>query len=82
MKERGASKQEVEEALRSGFGWEPARFGRLQCGKDFEYGMAWRGSFYAMKQVHVIFSNEIDELVVVTVLVCYFNTEPRHENHL
>jgi hypothetical protein len=71
MHYRGATEQEVVEAIRTA-SWGPAERGRLECRKDFVYGQDWNGRFYATKQVRPILVEEADEIVVVTVYVYYF----------
>jgi hypothetical protein len=71
MHYRGATEQEVVEAIRTA-SWGPAERRRLECRKDFVYGQDWNGRFYATKQVRPIFVEEADEIVVVTVYVYYF----------
>ena len=51
--------------------WESASMGRLECRKDFSFGMEWNGKIYAVKQVRPIFVDERDEIVVVTVYTYY-----------
>jgi hypothetical protein len=74
MRYRGASEQEVVEAIRTA-PWGPAERGRLECRKDFAYGQDWNGRCYATKRVRPIFVEEADEIVVVTVDVYYFWAE-------
>jgi hypothetical protein len=71
MLDRGASKEEVEAAIRSG-SREPARKGRSMFRKNFAYNELWRGKHYAIKQVAPIVAEENDRFVVVTVFVYYF----------
>jgi Domain of unknown function (DUF4258) len=71
MDRRGFSLEEVEEAIRTA-PWTPAEFGRLECHKDFAFGLAWNGVVYGTKRVRPIFVEESDELVVVTVYTYYF----------
>jgi hypothetical protein len=71
MDTRGATKQEVVDAIRQAR-WEPAELRRLQCRKDFAFARDWNGTTYATKQVRPIFVEEADEIVVVTVYVYYF----------
>ena len=68
---RGTSTAEIETALREAE-WQPARHGRLECRKDFEFDSEWNGRHYTTKQVHPVFVDEPDEIVVVTVYVYYF----------
>jgi len=69
--ERGAAAQEVEKAIREGER-EPAKRGRTLYRYNFEFGGAWHGQRYAIKQVAAVVAEEPDELVVVTVYAFYF----------
>ncbi len=71
MEHRGATEQEVLEAIRTA-GWGPAERARLECQKDFPFGRQWNGKLYATKQVRAIFAEEAREILVVTVYVYYF----------
>ena len=71
MRYRGATEQEVEEAILSS-PWEPAELGRWQCLREFPYGREWNGRFCVTKQVRPIFVEEQDEIVVITVYVYYY----------
>jgi hypothetical protein len=68
---RGATEEEVKETIQTA-PWQPARQGRWECRKNFDYGRDWNGKFYTTKQVHPIFVEESDEMVVITVYVYYF----------
>jgi hypothetical protein len=57
MLDRGASKEEVEAAIRSGSS-EPARKRRLMFRKNFAYDELWRGKHYAIKQVAPIVAED------------------------
>ena len=46
--------------------------GRLECRKEFPFNAQWNRRWYATRQVRVIFVDEPDEIVVVTVYVYYF----------
>ena len=70
MRYRGATEQEVMDAIRTG-DWGRAEQGRLECRKDFDFGGDWNGRYYATKQVRPIFVEETVEIVVVTVYVYY-----------
>lgn len=52
--------------------WGPAELGRLECRKDYPFDAVWNGVQYSTKQVHPIFVDEPEEIVVVTVYVYYF----------
>jgi hypothetical protein len=69
---RGVTEDEIIDAIRLA-SWESASKGRLECRKDFTFGKVWNGKFYQIKQVRPIFVEEIDEIVVITVYVYYFN---------
>lgn len=73
MRLRGATEAEVIEAIRVGH-WKPAQRGKFQVYKAFAFGhpSPVNQKVYAFKTVHVIFANELAEIVVVTVLT-YFN---------
>jgi len=71
MIDRGASKEEVELAIRTG-NPEPARKGRVIFRKNFSFNKKWRGKHYAVKQVVPFVSEEEDKFAVVTVFVYYF----------
>ncbi|MBI4676171.1 MAG: hypothetical protein HY748_01170 [Elusimicrobia bacterium] len=71
MGDRGATRTEVQEAIRSGESL-PAKKGRLAFRKNFPFNAAWKGKRYGTKQVMPIVVEEAGELVVVTVYVFYF----------
>jgi len=68
---RGVSVEEVIEAMQTS-SWQLAELGQPECCKDYAYGCEWNGRFYETKQVHPIFVEETDEIVVVTVYSYYF----------
>lgn len=70
MADRGASKEEVELAIRTGECF-PTKKGRLSFRKNFSYNAMWKGKFYQVKQVVPIVAEEPSRFVVVTVYV-YF----------
>lgn len=71
MAERGATKEEIEEAIANGER-TPAKKGRLAYRYNFQYNKAWAQKFYAIKQVMPIVKEEETQTVVVTVYVFYF----------
>ncbi len=71
MSERGASEEEVTEAIRSGE-QVPAKRGRFGYRKNFQYQRLWGGRYYAVKQVLAIVAEEAEVMVVVTVYTFYF----------
>lgn len=71
MAERGATKTEVERAIRAG-NCRVTRSRRFECRLNFQYGKAWQGRTYAIKQVVPVVADEPNRLVVVTVYTFYF----------
>ena len=71
MVERGATEDEVLEAVRSGE-QVPVKRGRLGYRKNFKYERLWGSRYYPIKQVLVIIVEESETLVVVTVYTFYF----------
>ncbi len=71
MVHRGASEQEVREAIREGV-WGDAEGGRRDSRKEYKFDAEWNGRRYATKQVRPVFVEETGEIVVVTVYVYYF----------
>jgi hypothetical protein len=69
--ERGASEDEVLQAVREG-DREPAKRGRTICRLNVEFGNTWQGSQYAVKQVVPVIVEEEREIVVVTVYTFHF----------
>ena len=69
---RGATQDEIAETVRT-VAWAQAKRGRFQARKTFAFGRASpiNGIFYSSKTVDVIFADEADEIVVITVLVYY-----------
>ncbi|MEK7674292.1 MAG: DUF4258 domain-containing protein [Verrucomicrobiota bacterium] len=61
--ERGATEDEVIEAIRKG-SREPAQRGRKLCRFNFTYGRNWSGNFYAIKQVTPIIQETEQKLEV------------------
>jgi hypothetical protein len=71
MAERGATQEEVWEAIRSGE-QVLAKRGRWGYRKNFQYECLWGGRYYSIKQVLAIVAEETEVLVVVTVYTFYF----------
>jgi len=69
--ERGATEEEVVEAIHSGIR-EPAKHNRWLCRLNFQYNGIWHGEHYPIKQVAPVIVEEADEIVVVTVYTFYF----------
>jgi len=70
MLERGASEDEVRIALEEGIPVD-AKGGRKAKEKIFAYDGFWQGQRYPQKKVRVIYVEEGDEFVVLTVYVYY-----------
>ena len=69
--QRGFTVAEVEDAIRT-CAWAATELGRLDCRKDFAYGLEWNGKVYATKQVRPVFVDEAGEIVVIPVYTYYF----------
>jgi len=70
MFDRGTSREEVEQAIRTGERL-PAKKGRIAFRKNFSHNGMWKGKFYQAKQVMPIVVDEADKFVVVTVYVLF-----------
>lgn len=71
MIERGATKAEVAAAIAAGERF-PARFGRTAFRRNFPFNGAWRGRYYAAKQIEAFAVEEDGDWLVITVIVRYF----------
>ena len=71
MSERGASREQVAQAIREGTG-QPAKQGRLMYRLNIEYNSTWSGKLYKVKQVVPVVAEEPDRIVVVTVYTFFF----------
>jgi len=69
--ERGASEQEVIQAVREGTR-EPGRLGRTLCRLNLAFDRNWQGNWYAVKQVAPVIQEEAEEIIVVTVYTLCF----------
>ena len=70
MFDRGASREEVEQAIRTGERLH-AQKGRIAFRKNFSHNGMWKGKFYQIKQVMPIVAEEPDKFMVVTVYVFF-----------
>jgi hypothetical protein len=68
---RGATKEEVVEAVASSE-WQPAELGRLECKKEYMFEGIWNKKYYRTKQVKLVFVEEENEIVVITVYTYYY----------
>lgn len=73
---RGAIEQEVIETIQTSE-WKPALETKRQCRKAFPFNepSPVNQQVYAFKTVQVIFVEEAEQIVVVTVIVYYGNQE-------
>jgi hypothetical protein len=69
-KERGTHEAEITTAIASAV-WIPARENKFECKYSFQYNADWGGRYYAIKEVKPIFVEEMNEIVVVTVITYY-----------
>jgi hypothetical protein len=74
MPDRGATREEVKTAIRSGE-LLPAKGKRFSFRKNFPFNNVWKGKRYGIKQVMPIVIEESDRIIVVTVYVFYFGGE-------
>jgi hypothetical protein len=70
MLERGASREEVIQAIHHGERI-PAKHSRMSYRHNFQYNGKWGNKFYRIKQVMPIVREE-KSIVVITVYVFYF----------
>jgi hypothetical protein len=72
MRLRGATREEIMETVETA-PWQSAKRGKYQARKAFAFGRPSpiNQQIYPSKTVHVIFADEPNEIVVVTVLVYY-----------
>ena len=76
MYQRGATEAEVTQAVETNL-WQPAQRGKYRVRKTFAFGQSSpvNQQVYAFKTVQVIFADEPNEVVVITVLVYYGDKE-------
>jgi hypothetical protein len=70
-KVRGATQEEVVEAIRTGVR-EPGKRGRTMCRTNIAFGEEWMGLRYSIKQVAPVIAEMPEEIIVVTVYAFYF----------
>lgn len=70
MTDRGANRDEVEQAIRLGE-QVPAKQGRNAFRRNFLFENNWKGKFYQAKQVMPIVVEKPDRWIVVTVYVFF-----------
>jgi len=68
--ERGASEQEIKDAIETGFDI-PAKYGRMGKAKVYDFKQKRHGKYYEQKRIEVIYTIEENSIVTVTVYVFY-----------
>jgi len=68
--ERGASEQEIKDAIETGFDI-PAKYGRMGKAKVYDFKQKRHGKYYEQKRIEVIYTIEKNSIVTVTVYVFY-----------
>jgi hypothetical protein len=72
MKERGATRAEVEYTVKNGKR-SRAKYGRTRFTHTFAYHRKWHGKRYRRKRIEAYAANlSADDWLVVTVIVKYF----------
>ena len=71
MGERGASEDEITEAIMEGEKF-PAKFGRTGFRRNYVFDREWKGRRYLIKQLEVFAVEEKGGWLAVTVIVKYF----------
>ncbi len=68
--ERGASEQEIKDAIETGFDI-PAKYGRMGKAKVYDFKQKRHGKYYEQKRIEVLYTIEENSIVTVTVYVFY-----------
>lgn len=68
--ERGTSRGEVEDVIKTGFS-VPGKYGRMGKGKVYHFRAKRHGRFYEQKRVEVFYTMKSDVIITVTVYVFY-----------
>jgi hypothetical protein len=71
MRQRGITKEEIEEALSRGKQAEDAKIGTYGKALVFPYNRYWEGKFYEEKEVTVYYKLMEGKLLVLTVKARY-----------
>ena len=68
--ERGASENEIKDVLQTG---TPsfAKGGRKSKSKVYDFNKEWSGKHYEQKKIEVIFTEQGESIITVTVYVFY-----------
>jgi len=68
--ERGASEQEIKDAIETGFDI-PAKYGRMGKAKVYDFKQKRHGKYHEQKRIEVLYTIEENSIVTVTVYVFY-----------
>ncbi len=68
--ERGASEKEIIDTMNTGL-LSVAKGGRKSRSKVFDFNSEWSGKHYEQKKIEVIFTEQDDSIITVTVYVFY-----------
>jgi len=68
--ERGTNEEEIKDVILNGFS-VPAKHGRIGKAKIYDFKMKRLDKYYEQKRVEVIYTQEKDVIVTVTVYVFY-----------
>jgi len=68
--ERGTHEEEIRDVMTNGFKI-PAKYGRAGKAKVYEYQQTRHGTYYPQKRVEVIYIEENNTIITVTVYVFY-----------
>jgi DNA modification methylase len=68
--ERGASEQEIKDAIETGFDI-PAKYGRMGKAKVYDFKQKRHGKYYEQKRIEALYTIEENSIVTVTAYVFY-----------
>ncbi len=68
--ERGTNEAEIKDVINTGFS-VPAKYGRIEKGKIFEYKQERHNKYYEQKRVEVFYVIEGNNIITVIVYVFY-----------
>lgn len=77
MRQRGASREEIELTLKEGWEAADAKAGTLGKSLVFAYEAEWEGEFYPEKEVTVYYKRTERGIILLTVKVRYGQGFPR-----
>jgi predicted RND superfamily exporter protein len=69
-RERGASLEEIQDVVENGFS-VPSRAGRIARAMIYPFKQEGIGKYYEHKRVEVVYVEEMDMMVIITVYVFY-----------